>query len=189
MAKPQRCAYVFLLFIVVHLTYATIPAVDNNEQSLQYSGFKQLDAANPITSSNEYSSSKLIDTDKTKTQSNVLINQDVTPALKLVTRLLDTLRSPNSGPLIQRIPQQRALPGCPLCDASVYSYCDFKVYHDGCCCGTINGIYGSGGGFGRIRRDGIGYGGCGYQEDCSFIYANSCYEHQLIVNCCCNVPF
>lgn len=22
--------------------------------------------------------------------------------------------------------------GCPLCDSSVYSYCDFKIYHDAC---------------------------------------------------------
>ncbi|XP_052891738.1 uncharacterized protein LOC128299733 [Anopheles moucheti] len=96
------------------------------------------------------------------------------------------------------IPRTRSLPGCPLCDASVYSYCDEKVYHDACCCGSINGAapFGGGGGFGGfggfgrqgVGRQGFGGGGCGYQG-CSFLYANSCYEHQLIVNCCCNSPY
>lgn len=95
------------------------------------------------------------------------------------------------------IPRTRSLPGCPLCDASVYSYCDEKVYHDACCC-SINGAvpFGGGGGagfggFGGFGRQfgGPGFGGgCGYQG-CTFLYANSCYEHQLIVNCCCNSPY
>uniref|UniRef100_A0A182PNM1 Uncharacterized protein n=1 Tax=Anopheles epiroticus TaxID=199890 RepID=A0A182PNM1_9DIPT len=96
------------------------------------------------------------------------------------------------------IPRTRSLPGCPLCDASVYSYCDEKVYHDACCCGTINGGGGFGGfgGFGRQGFGGFGGpagfggpgGGCGY-KGCGFLFANSCYEHQLIVNCCCNSPY
>ncbi|XP_055608255.1 uncharacterized protein LOC129755666 [Uranotaenia lowii] len=118
------------------------------------------------------------------------------PTLKLVTRVLDTLRTPAVAAIGQRLaapvasallaPQRRALPGCPLCDASVYSYCDYKVFHDGCCCGTNSFGGGFGGGFGV---NGIGYGSCGQQEDCSILYANSCYEHQLIVNCCCNSPY
>ncbi|XP_035891512.1 nucleolin [Anopheles stephensi] len=101
------------------------------------------------------------------------------------------------------IPRTRSLPGCPLCDASVYSYCDEKVYHDACCCGSINGAapfgggggggggapFGGFGGFGRQFGGPAGFGGgCGY-KGCSFLYANSCYEHQLIVNCCCNSPY
>ncbi|XP_049276794.1 uncharacterized protein LOC125760577 isoform X2 [Anopheles funestus] len=98
------------------------------------------------------------------------------------------------------IPRTRSLPGCPLCDASVYSYCDEKVYHDACCCGSINGAapfggggggFGGFGGFGRQAFGGPGFGGdggCGY-KGCSYLYANSCYEHQLIVNCCCNSPY
>ncbi|XP_050071108.1 zinc finger homeobox protein 3 [Anopheles maculipalpis] len=99
------------------------------------------------------------------------------------------------------IPRTRSLPGCPLCDASVYSYCDEKVYHDACCCGSINGAVpfggggGGGGGFGGFGGFGRQFGGpggfgggCGF-KGCSFLYANSCYEHQLIVNCCCNSPY
>lgn len=102
------------------------------------------------------------------------------------------------------IPRTRSLPGCPLCDASVYSYCDEKVYHDACCCGSINGAAPPyGGGFGGFGGPGGGFGGpgggfggfgahggggCGYQG-CSYLYANTCYEHQLIVNCCCNSPY
>ncbi|XP_050086453.1 dnaJ homolog subfamily C member 7 homolog [Anopheles aquasalis] len=122
------------------------------------------------------------------------------------------------------IASSRALPGCPLCDASVYSYCDDKVFNDACCCGDINGPYGGGGfggpggGFGGGYGGGfggpgggfggpgggfggpgggfggpIGFGGgfgrsCGYRG-CSQLFANSCYEHQLIVQCCCNSPY
>ncbi|XP_058813819.1 uncharacterized protein LOC131677793 isoform X2 [Topomyia yanbarensis] len=187
MAKQHRFSFVFLLLIIVHLIDATIPALDNIV--LQSPGFQQLVAADPMVSSDESSPTNNVGADKTKTQKDSALSQDINPTLKLVTRVLDTLRSPTPAQTLLRVPQLRALPGCPLCDASVYSYCDYKVYHDGCCCGTINGAYGPGGGFGGIGSDGIGYGGCGYQEDCSFIYANSCYEHQLIVNCCCNVPF
>ncbi|XP_052863672.1 translation initiation factor IF-2-like [Anopheles cruzii] len=104
----------------------------------------------------------------------------------------------------------RSLPGCPLCDASVYSYCDEKAYNDACCCGSSNnGPYGGGGapgGFGGFGGGGGGFGGgfggggfggfngagfgsgCGY-SGCSQLFANSCYEHQLIVTCCCNSPY
>ncbi|XP_049548016.1 zinc finger homeobox protein 3 [Anopheles darlingi] len=92
------------------------------------------------------------------------------------------------------IASTRALPGCPLCDASVYSYCDEKVFNDACCCGDLNGPYGGGfggpgGGFGGPIGFGGGFGrSCGYRG-CSQLFANSCYEHQLIVNCCCNSPY
>uniref|UniRef100_A0A182K4W5 CCC domain-containing protein n=1 Tax=Anopheles christyi TaxID=43041 RepID=A0A182K4W5_9DIPT len=124
----------------------------------------------------------------------------------------DNKQEHNSDEVVRKfvIPRTRSLPGCPLCDASVYSYCDEKVYHDACCCGSINGAApfggagggfggagGGFGGFGGFGRQGFGGqggfggpggGGCGY-KGCGFLYANSCYEHQLIVNCCCNSPY
>ncbi|XP_046802864.1 uncharacterized protein LOC124418934 isoform X3 [Lucilia cuprina] len=68
------------------------------------------------------------------------------------------------------------LPGCPLCDSSVYSYCSHKLIHDSCCCdfpGTS--VY---------QKPPQ----CAY-NDCSLLYAKSCYEHSLIKNCCCNNPY
>lgn len=65
--------------------------------------------------------------------------------------------------------------GCPLCDSSVYSYCDTKLFHDACCCNPY------GNGIGSSYQ-------CQY-TDCSFIHANSCQEHQLIVTCCCYSPY
>lgn len=84
--------------------------------------------------------------DKNKPQADASLEaKDENPTLKLVTRVLDTFRAPLPSQQVLLIPQRhRALPGCPLCDASVYSYCDYKVYHDGCCCGTMNGGYGHG---------------------------------------------
>ncbi|XP_055677092.1 uncharacterized protein LOC129786238 isoform X2 [Lutzomyia longipalpis] len=72
---------------------------------------------------------------------------------------------------------------CPLCDSSVYGYCSDRLFHDACCCDrpTFTGGLGLGGGGGS----GI-YGASCYYADCSFLYANSCYEHDLITNCCCN---
>lgn len=64
--------------------------------------------------------------------------------------------------------------GCPLCDASVYSYCSHKALQDGCCC---NG-----------GRPPVGFGYACPPARCNFLHANSCYEHQLIVQCCCNRP-
>ncbi|KAG5678459.1 hypothetical protein PVAND_008131 [Polypedilum vanderplanki] len=60
---------------------------------------------------------------------------------------------------------------CPACDSSVYSYCDQKIFHDACCCGLAG-----------LQPQ------CQY-SDCSYIYANSCQEHQLITNCCCYNPY
>ncbi|GAB0096512.1 uncharacterized protein DMENIID0001_120360 [Sergentomyia squamirostris] len=69
---------------------------------------------------------------------------------------------------------------CPLCDSSVYAYCSDQLFHDACCCDrpTYTGALGLGG-------SGI-FGASCYYTNCSFLYANSCYEHDLITNCCCN---
>ncbi|XP_062535450.1 uncharacterized protein LOC134204686 [Armigeres subalbatus] len=195
----RQLCYIFLLSVAVQLIDATIPTIDNIVQVLQSPAVQQivipqsLIAADPIALATEnakpvrysHGDSSIR---KTKPQADgALTGRDENPTLKLVTRVLDTFRAPLPTQQVLLIQQRnRALPGCPLCDASVYSYCDYKVYHDGCCCGTTSGGYGNGFGGGS---NGIGYGGCGYKEDCSFIYANSCYEHQLIVNCCCNSPY
>ncbi|CAD7085220.1 unnamed protein product [Hermetia illucens] len=62
---------------------------------------------------------------------------------------------------------------CPLCDASVYSYCSYKMAHDACCC---TGQYGL-----AVPPQ------CNYR-DCRLLYAKSCFEHQLITKCCCERP-
>ncbi|XP_059610861.1 uncharacterized protein LOC132257840 [Phlebotomus argentipes] len=62
---------------------------------------------------------------------------------------------------------------CPLCDSSVYGYCSDRLFHDACCCDRPNG------------GSGIFGASCLY-TDCSFLYANSCWEHDAITNCCCN---
>ncbi|XP_039961839.1 uncharacterized protein LOC120775649 [Bactrocera tryoni] len=64
--------------------------------------------------------------------------------------------------------------GCPLCDASVYSYCSQKMLHDDCCCDFP---------VVQLRPPQCFY------TDCSLLYAKSCYEHSLIKNCCCNNPY
>nr|XP_029712854.1 uncharacterized protein LOC115257414 [Aedes albopictus] len=195
----QQLCYALLLFIAVPLIDATIPTIDNIVKVLQSPSFQQIVLPQPLVAADPTvvasdtnkpaSASSVLNADKIKPQADASIEaKDENPTLKLVTRVLDTFRPPLPSQQVVLIPQRhRALPGCPLCDASVYSYCDYKVYHDGCCCGTMNGG-GYGNGFGGVSN-GIGYGGCGYQEDCGFLYANSCYEHQLIVNCCCNSPY
>ncbi|XP_011704791.1 PREDICTED: uncharacterized protein LOC105460046 [Wasmannia auropunctata] len=58
---------------------------------------------------------------------------------------------------------------CPLCDSSIYPYCGEKLLHDACCCTNSHDLP--------------------YQcrlADCRFLHANSCMEHRLIANCCCN---
>ncbi|XP_011163829.2 uncharacterized protein LOC105198706 [Solenopsis invicta] len=58
---------------------------------------------------------------------------------------------------------------CPLCDSSIYPYCGEKLLHDACCCSDSHDLP--------------------YQcrlADCRFLHANSCREHRLIANCCCN---
>ncbi|XP_012231433.1 uncharacterized protein [Linepithema humile] len=58
---------------------------------------------------------------------------------------------------------------CPLCDSSIYPYCGEKLLHDACCCTNSHDLP--------------------YQckvADCRFLHANSCREHRLIANCCCN---
>lgn len=34
-----------------------------------------------------------------------------------------------------------------------------------------------------------GYGQTCQYENCRFLYANTCYEYNLIVSCCCNNPY
>ncbi|XP_037821465.1 uncharacterized protein LOC119610366 [Lucilia sericata] len=80
-----------------------------------------------------------------------------------------------AAPPVPSVPSS-LLPGCPLCDSSVYSYCSHKLIHDSCCCdfpGTS--VY---------QKPPQ----CSYY-DCSLLYAKSCYEHSLIKNCCCNNPY
>ncbi|XP_055542489.1 uncharacterized protein LOC129728097 isoform X2 [Wyeomyia smithii] len=174
MKAYQRNSTMFLLFIVTYLTAATISTI---VQALQQDVLPQ-----QLIVANSDQLPPAIDLEKIPKDTRPEL--DANPSLQLILRVLDTYRSPFSTQSVVMLPEQRALPSCPLCDASVYSYCDYKVYHDSCCCGSTNGIYNPGG----LGSNGIGYGGCGFQEDCSFIYANSCYEHQLIVNCCCNSP-
>ncbi|XP_030382194.1 uncharacterized protein LOC115629779 [Scaptodrosophila lebanonensis] len=71
------------------------------------------------------------------------------------------------------LPYPGSPPGCPLCDASVYSYCSHKVVHDACCCDFA--------GSGKPPQ-------CLYY-DCALLYAKTCYEHSLIKNCCCSSPY
>lgn len=72
--------------------------------------------------------------------------------------------------------------GCPACDSSVYSYCSHKMIHDACCChGTVPPFVGPGFGGGQFGRPSY----CRFQ-DCTFLEARSCKEHDLIVNCCCD---
>ncbi|XP_017489801.1 PREDICTED: uncharacterized protein LOC108378016 [Rhagoletis zephyria] len=66
------------------------------------------------------------------------------------------------------------LGNCPLCDASVYSYCSQKMLHDDCCCDYP---------VPQLRPPQCFY------NDCSLLYAKSCYEHSLIKNCCCYNPY
>uniref|UniRef100_A0A1A9X013 Uncharacterized protein n=1 Tax=Glossina brevipalpis TaxID=37001 RepID=A0A1A9X013_9MUSC len=68
-----------------------------------------------------------------------------------------------------------SLNGCPLCDSSVYGYCSHKLIHDACCCGFPVAIY-------RKPPQCVYY-------DCRILYAKSCYEHNLIKNCCCQKPY
>ncbi|XP_023179271.2 uncharacterized protein LOC111605133 [Drosophila hydei] len=63
---------------------------------------------------------------------------------------------------------------CPLCDSSVYSYCSHKVEHDVCCCG--------------FPGHQLHPSHCAIYN-CSVLYAKSCYEHALIMNCCCGNPY
>ncbi|KAL5288030.1 hypothetical protein ACFFRR_008710 [Megaselia abdita] len=70
----------------------------------------------------------------------------------------------------------RQLNGCPLCDSSVFSYCDYRMFHDSCCCRSNYGPQVP------FRP------GCQY-EDCRSLFAKSCYEHNLIRQCCCENPY
>ncbi|XP_055617383.1 uncharacterized protein LOC129762844 isoform X2 [Toxorhynchites rutilus septentrionalis] len=201
MAKHLRVCFVLMIFIANYLTHATIPTIDNIVKVLQ-SPFlhpvlfsQSLVATDPMmtteaalttTSSAPVADRNSKNTEK-KSDKDAKTEKDESPTLELVSRVLHTLRSPL--PVMHSTLAARTQPGCPLCDSSVYSYCDNKVYHDGCCCGYMNGPGGPGGQGFPGGPNGIGYGGCGYQQDCSFLYANSCYEHQLIVNCCCNSPY
>uniref|UniRef100_A0A182QN44 Uncharacterized protein n=1 Tax=Anopheles farauti TaxID=69004 RepID=A0A182QN44_9DIPT len=186
-----------------HAAEATIPTIDNIVKILQSPVVQQLILPRPLVAADPS-----VAADVPATMSDM-----ATKDPKMPSQMNDAqaTKKPSADKPEQKaardeivrpflIPQKRSLPGCPLCDASVYSYCDEKVYHDACCCGSINGAApfggggGFGGGFGGFGRQGFGGpggfggGGCGYQG-CSFLFANSCYEHQLIVNCCCNSPY
>lgn len=106
--------------------------------------------------------------------------------------------------------------GCPLCDASVYSYCSQKMLHDDCCCDFPGKeyilTYNSRISFFQLnctinKEKFIHWKTLIYiftslsfpvpqlrppqcfYTDCSLLYAKSCYEHSLIKNCCCNNPY
>uniref|UniRef100_A0A182W0G0 Uncharacterized protein n=1 Tax=Anopheles minimus TaxID=112268 RepID=A0A182W0G0_9DIPT len=194
-----------------HVAEATIPTIDNIVKILQSPVVQQLILPRPLVAADP----SVVAADEPPTASAMVSPKDPKKPSKPMS---DGKARMSAKPIPEQnipahdeavrtflIPRTRSLPGCPLCDASVYSYCDEKVYHDACCCGSINGAapFGGGvggggggfGGFGPFGRQGFGGpgfggggGGCGY-KGCSFLYANSCYEHQLIVNCCCNSPF
>uniref|UniRef100_A0A1A9ZLM9 CCC domain-containing protein n=1 Tax=Glossina pallidipes TaxID=7398 RepID=A0A1A9ZLM9_GLOPL len=71
-------------------------------------------------------------------------------------------------------PGSSLLSVCPLCDSSVFGYCSHKLIHDKCCCGFPVANY-------RKPPQCVYY-------DCRILYAKSCYEHNLIKNCCCQNP-
>ncbi|XP_053670753.1 zinc finger homeobox protein 3-like [Anopheles nili] len=189
-----------------HAAVATIPTIDNIVKILQSPVVQQLILPRPLVAADPFLPGVAADDPKPMADMPVMKESKKPPQASDD----DVKKQPKADPEQDSasdepvrpflIPRTRSLPGCPLCDASVYSYCDDKVYHDACCCGSINGgaPYGGGGfggggfgggGFGRQGGfGGPGYGGCGY-PGCSFLYANSCYEHQLIVNCCCNSPY
>ncbi|XP_055322174.1 uncharacterized protein LOC129578095 [Sitodiplosis mosellana] len=80
---------------------------------------------------------------------------------------------PPAGPFPGPIPPGPiAKGGCPLCDRGVYSYCSHKMIHDACCCHN-----------GNVPFD------CPLAADCSYLNANSCYDHAVIFTCCCNNPY
>uniref|UniRef100_A0A182N5K1 Uncharacterized protein n=1 Tax=Anopheles dirus TaxID=7168 RepID=A0A182N5K1_9DIPT len=185
-----------------HAAEATIPTIDNIVKILQSPVVQQLILPRPLVAADPG-----VVADVPATMPMPVMKDPKKPAPMSDTEATKKPSNENSPEKTARdevvrpflIPRTRALPGCPLCDASVYSYCDEKVYHDACCCGSINGgaPYGGGGGFGGgfggfgrqgFGGPGFGGGGCGYQG-CSYLFANSCYEHQLIVNCCCNSPY
>uniref|UniRef100_A0A182MN18 Uncharacterized protein n=1 Tax=Anopheles culicifacies TaxID=139723 RepID=A0A182MN18_9DIPT len=187
-----------------HVAEATIPTIDNIVKILQTPIVQQLILPRPLVAADPN-----VVADEPATTSAMAQKDPKKPTPmsdetgRMSSKSAQEQDSPAQDDAVRTflIPRTRSLPGCPLCDASVYSYCDEKVYHDACCCGSINGAapFGGGGGgggfggFGPFGRQGFGGpggfgGGCGY-KGCSFLYANSCYEHQLIVNCCCNSPY
>ncbi|KAK7866119.1 hypothetical protein R5R35_011635 [Gryllus longicercus] len=90
----------------------------------------------------------------------------------LLLLLLQALALVAGGP---PTPEERAPSRCPLCDSSVFGYCSEKLLHDYCCCHS------------RYDPEPLPYQ-CRY-ADCSFLHANSCKEHKLIAECCCNRIF
>lgn len=104
--------------------------------------------------------------------------------------------------------------GCPLCDSSVYSYCSSKAIHDACCCsGPLGNVIPVISLIVFLRKKLVnppkfytdysvvnltlclptGFNGAiGFNcpiTNCGYLHANSCYEHSLILNCCCNSPY
>ncbi|CAG9800314.1 unnamed protein product [Chironomus riparius] len=92
-------------------------------------------------------------------------NEKFNPKIDAIDSLKSSLR--NNDQKLQKDSGYDS--GCPACDSSVYSYCDQKIFHDACCCG-------------------LNQPQCRY-SDCSYLYANTCKEHQLITNCCCYNPY
>ncbi|XP_018340763.1 PREDICTED: uncharacterized protein LOC108747661 isoform X2 [Trachymyrmex septentrionalis] len=89
-----------------------------------------------------------------------VMNMPLTPSPENVRQFQENYPFPSLGYKPQR---------CPLCDSSIYPYCGEKLFHDACCCTDHYDLP--------------------YQcklADCRFLHANSCREHRLIANCCCN---
>ncbi|KYQ49086.1 hypothetical protein ALC60_11856 [Trachymyrmex zeteki] len=89
-----------------------------------------------------------------------VMNVPLTPSPENVRQFQRNYPFPSLGYKLQR---------CPLCDSSIYPYCGEKLFHDACCCTDPYDLP--------------------YQcklADCRFLHANSCREHSLIANCCCN---
>uniref|UniRef100_A0A1I8NR89 CCC domain-containing protein n=2 Tax=Stomoxys calcitrans TaxID=35570 RepID=A0A1I8NR89_STOCA len=60
--------------------------------------------------------------------------EPVTMSLKPISAKLETRQHPNAAQYMPQSQLPATLPGCPLCDSSVYSYCSHKLIHDTCCC-------------------------------------------------------
>ncbi|XP_037884197.1 uncharacterized protein LOC119634228 [Glossina fuscipes] len=93
--------------------------------------------------------------------------------VKLKSSIHEILKS-SSRQYPAAFPGSSLLGVCPLCDSSVFGYCSHKLIHDTCCCTFPVAIY-------RKPPQCVYY-------DCRILYAKSCYEHNLIKNCCCQNP-
>lgn len=122
--------------------------------------------------------------------SHIILSSDATPTD------LDSSSQP-----VKMSKDAPLIPGCPLCDSSVFSYCDVKIYHDACwwvvaitCWWTWNNLQLVTFHFSFLMSRcscGLSLPQCAYQQQsqgCQMLYANSCEEHQLIMQCCCYNP-